>query len=361
MKLIRVHGLALPAAIILVLATPSLSAVAQQDPLDVGLPDSVFVVIPQPRLGLDSVAAVELYFFNDAQPVVAASLGLTWDTDKFRLDSVTFSSAARAAFSFFRYTFYKGSADSSNACRLFQCAIGGFPEDALPAGSQRKLIATYYFHITNWAAGESFCVDWTGFVSASFVDPVIGEYSTNWRGSTCAQSGPDGDGDGIGDQWDNCPALANSNQSDLDSDNIGDLCDICTDSDHDGFGNPGFEASICALDNCPENSNPGQEDADHDGFGDACDPDCCAGRVGDANGIGSYPNEVTISDIQTLVVAKFIQGTCDGVVWCLTEGDVNQSGGANPTCRDITISDIQALVNHLFIAGQVNAPLKDCL
>ncbi|MCX6833749.1 MAG: thrombospondin type 3 repeat-containing protein, partial [candidate division Zixibacteria bacterium] len=316
MKLIRVHRLALPTAAVLFVALPFLSAMAQQDPLDIGSPDSVFAVIPQPRLGLDSVAAVELYYFNDAQPVVAASLGLTWDSDKFRLDSVTFSPAAKAAFSFFRYTFYKGSTDSSNAGHLFQCSVGGFPEDALLAGSQRKLVATYYFHIANWLAGESFCVDWAGFVSASFVDPVAGEYATNWRGATCVQSGPDGDGDGIGDQWDNCPTLANSNQADLDSDNVGDLCDNCTDSDHDGFGNPGFPASTCALDNCPDNFNPGQEDKDQDGFGDACDPDCCAGRVGDANGIGTYPHEITISDIQTLVTEKFIQGTCDSIVQC---------------------------------------------
>jgi len=88
---------------------------------------------------------------------------------------------------------------------------------------------------------------------------------------------------------------------------------------------------------------------------------CCIGRVGDANGLGTYPQEVTISDIQTLVTAKFIQGTCTGYVQCLAEGDANQSGGVDPQCKDITISDIQTLVNHLFIAGPANAPLKDCL
>jgi hypothetical protein len=88
---------------------------------------------------------------------------------------------------------------------------------------------------------------------------------------------------------------------------------------------------------------------------------CCSGRVGNANGLGTYPQEVTISDIQTLVTAKFIQVTCNGLVSCNAEADANQSGGANPTCSDITISDIQTLVNHLFIAGPANAPLKDCL
>jgi hypothetical protein len=87
---------------------------------------------------------------------------------------------------------------------------------------------------------------------------------------------------------------------------------------------------------------------------------CCDGRVGNANGVGTYPNEVTISDIQTLVTAKFITGSC-AIIPCLAEADVNQSGGANPTCNDITISDIQTLVNHLFIAGPANAPLKSCL
>ena len=88
---------------------------------------------------------------------------------------------------------------------------------------------------------------------------------------------------------------------------------------------------------------------------------CCSGRVGDANGTGIYPAEVTIGDIQTLVTAKFIVGTCVDYVECVAEGDVNQSGGAGPTCQDLTISDIQTLVNHLFIAGPANAPLKECL
>jgi len=88
---------------------------------------------------------------------------------------------------------------------------------------------------------------------------------------------------------------------------------------------------------------------------------CCVGRIGNANGIGTYPNEVTISDIQLLVTAKYISSLpCGQNLHCLTEADVNQSGGANPACKDITIADIQTLVNHLFIAGPANAPLKEC-
>jgi len=85
---------------------------------------------------------------------------------------------------------------------------------------------------------------------------------------------------------------------------------------------------------------------------------CCQDRVGDAN--GQAGDEPTISDISVLIDAKFISGTCDGVVACLAEGDINQSGGTNPTCDDITISDISILIDYLFITGQTLG-LPDCL
>jgi len=86
---------------------------------------------------------------------------------------------------------------------------------------------------------------------------------------------------------------------------------------------------------------------------------CCLGRVGDANGQGG--DEPTISDISILIDAKFITGTCQDKISCLLEGDVNQSGGSNPTCDDITISDISTLIDYLFITGPETAVLPDCL
>jgi len=86
---------------------------------------------------------------------------------------------------------------------------------------------------------------------------------------------------------------------------------------------------------------------------------CCVGRVGDAN--GDAADEPTISDISTLIGAKFITGSCDGVIACLAEADVNQSGGSDPTCDDITIGDISILIDYLFITGSENATLAECL
>ncbi len=75
--------------------------------------------------------------------------------------------------------------------------------------------------------------------------------------------GPDSEGDGIADEVDNCPAIANPDQADTDSDGMGDACD--PDADGDGLDND--------ADNCPAIANPGQADQDADGVGDACDPD----------------------------------------------------------------------------------------
>lgn len=120
-----------------------------------------------------------------------------------------------------------------------------------------------------------------------------------WINNTLASlrcsTGPDSDADQISDFCDNCPNVANNNQSDLDQDNIGDACDQCVDSDGDGIGDAGVVSLNCpsgdncrlvananqldtdgdnvgnACDNCPNIANPNQFDENHDGIGDMCD------------------------------------------------------------------------------------------
>ncbi len=86
---------------------------------------------------------------------------------------------------------------------------------------------------------------------------------------------------------------------------------------------------------------------------------CCRYRVGDANGAGG--DEPTIGDLSLLIDAKFISEDCDGLVVCLTEGNVNQSGPVVPTCDDITVGDITWLIDYLFVAGPENSYLNHCL
>jgi len=203
----------------------------------------------------------------------------------------------------------------------------------------------------------------------------------------------DPDGDGIPWLRDKCPEAYDPEQSDSDGDGIGDACDLCTDYDYDGYGDPGFPASTCQIDNCPGLANPDQNDQDGDGVGDGCDNcrlvnnptqldsngdcpalpyttdpkcgdaclGCCVGRVGDANGDGEYPDEVTLGDIMLMVDVKFISGGCSSIP-CLAEADVNQDGGNFPNCDDhVTLGDIMTLVDFLFITGPDVATLPACL
>lgn len=68
------------------------------------------------------------------------------------------------------------------------------------------------------------------------------------------------DKDGINDEMDNCPTIANSDQTDTNNDFVGDACD----QDDDG------DAITDSLDNCPRTFNPNQLDTNHDSVGDAC-------------------------------------------------------------------------------------------
>ncbi len=94
----------------------------------------------------------------------------------------------------------------------------------------------------------------------------------------------DGDGDSVCSAYDNCPAIYNPDQEDADEDGIGDSCDVCTDTDADGYGDPDFPLNECATDNCPDTANPDQTDTDADGFGDSCD--VCTDEDGDGFGSG---------------------------------------------------------------------------
>src|SRR6267142_1410570 len=152
----------------------------------------------------------------------------------------------------------------------------------------------------------------------------------------------DADHDGAGDACDNCLTTPNPTQADKDKDGRGDACDTCTDTDGDGFGNPGFPASTCAPDNCPAVVNPTQSDADGDGVGDSCDN--CHFRVNpsqadaDPDGIGDACDPCTDKDGDGAGDCCYAASTC-GFDNCptipnpdQTDSDGDHFGDACDTC-----------------------------
>lgn len=73
----------------------------------------------------------------------------------------------------------------------------------------------------------------------------------------------DTDADTVNDDTDNCPLIENTDQSDNDSDDVGDVCDPDNDDDD----------NLNYADNCTLVINQQQLDFDDDGYGNACDGD----------------------------------------------------------------------------------------
>ncbi len=119
----------------------------------------------------------------------------------------------------------------------------------------------------------------------------------------------DADCDGVANEPDNCPNVANPGQQESDGDNIGDSCD-----------------------NCSLNANPSQADCDNDGIGDACDF-----LSGDADNNGV----ITISDAVLLINFIFSGGSAPCPI---RNGDADCSGA-------VTISDAVYLINYIFAGG----------
>lgn len=151
----------------------------------------------------------------------------------------------------------------------------------------------------------------------------------------------DDDGDGVVDEADNCPAIANADQADSDGDGVGDVCDNCpssanadqADADGDTFGD--------ACDNCPTSSNVDQLDAEGDGVGNACDNCLSTANPdqadGDSDGFGDVCDNcvVTSNPDQADADADGLGDLCDNCSAVANPDQTNTDGDAEGDACDL--------------------------
>ena len=117
-------------------------------------------------------------------------------------------------------------------------------------------------------------------------DDIDGDGCLNWDDPAPDTFSADPDGDGLGDDCDNCPGADNPGQADLDADGDGDACDPDIDGDGVLNGDDAFPYDPTEW-----------SDTDSDGIGDNTDPDIDDDGVGNEDDAFPYdPTEWTDTD-----------------------------------------------------------------
>jgi len=193
---------------------------------DAGLTDEVKLVLATPPVpGTNVPVVVELYVFVDANNLKFMQMAWSWDNPDFQILSATPTSE----FNVLGPRLFLDndiSVTNVNQMAIASGAVGGaFPADV----SGWRLIATYNMEAALWTATSSVTFDIDSDPAYPSTELIFGTYGgipilfyyPNWAG---AVTYGDADADGIENNTDNCPDIANPGQENWDNDAYGDAC-----------------------------------------------------------------------------------------------------------------------------------------
>jgi len=168
---------------------------------------------------------------------------------------------------------------------------------------------------------------------------ATGTITINWE-----YTDPDSDGDTVIDALDNCPNDANTDQSDIDGDMLGDVCD--TDADGDGLFNADeLSYGTDPLDDDTDGdtlsdgaevivygTDPKNTDTDSDGIPDGdeinvYDTDPNFSNVGDVGPRGASDNQLNAADM--VVLSRLVTGVITPTELEAVLADINNDGQIN--------------------------------
>ena len=163
----------------------------------------------------------------------------------------------------------------------------------------------------------------------------------------------DRDGDGVPNGTDNCPLVANPDQTDSDGDGTGDACESnpLPGSDDDGDGVPND------TDNCKGIVNPDQADSNNNGIGDVCEQRalraaCSTSDSALVSSIAVYNNsKAALIDVQSLSAAGVDISASAKVLF----GDFNAIEAGSQDFGDLEIAQVlpgENALKHWQIASE---------
>ena len=185
-----------------------------------------------------------------------------------------------------------------------------------------------------------------------------------------ANESADSDGDGVGDNLDNCRFDANADQANNDGDDEGDVCDVDDDNDgvldvNDAFPFDDTRSIVDTdldgvgddLDNCPVDANADQANNDGDDEGDVCDVDDDNDGVLDVDDAFPFDPTRTTVDNRNLPVTVYRNVNFNGSALSVGEGEVTIGDLRNSAVGNDQLSSIEIAPGYEVVAC-VNSRLR---